>query len=96
MSLIKANVFEPFNSQEVTINSDVKFVGVICASTVYVGQTVITTGGTSSNQGYIWLLSEPITPGNKPSPNDNYFNIELFSGLTSNTLNPYNLLKIKA
>ena len=95
MSTLKVNTIQSNTTEQVTINSDVKFVGVICASTVYVGETVITSGGTSSNQGYIWLLSEPISPGNKPSPNDNYFNIELFSGLTSNTLNPNNLLKIK-
>lgn len=96
MSLIKVDAIESFAAQELTINSDIKFVGVISATTIYVGETtVITTGGTSSNQGYIWLLGEPITPGAKPSPTDMYFNIELFSGLTSNTLNPNNLLKIK-
>jgi hypothetical protein len=97
MSLIKVDAIEstvPEKSLE--INSDVKFIGVLCATTIYVGDTtVINSGGTSSNQGYIWLLSEPISPGNKPSPTDNYFNIELFSGLTNNPLNPNNLLKIK-
>jgi hypothetical protein len=96
MSLIKVDAIESFNSEQVTINSDVKFIGAICATTIYVGDTtVITSGGTSSNQGYIWLLSEPITLGNKPSPNDNYFNIQLVSGLTSNTLNPNNTVRIK-
>jgi len=97
MSVLKVNSIQtatPDTSLE--INSDVKFVGVLCATTIYVGETtVISSGGTSSNQGYIWLLGEPITPGNKPTPSDMYFNIELFSGLTSNTLNPNNLLKIK-
>ena len=97
MSILKVNSIQtatPDTSLE--INSDIKFIGVICATTIYVGETtVITTGGTSSNQGYIWLLGEPISPGNKPSPSDNYFNIQLVSGVTSNTLNPNNILRIK-
>ena len=96
MSLIKVDAIEAFNSEQVTINSDVKFIGAICATTIYVGDTtVITSGGTGLNPGYIWLLSQPITPSVTSTPSDNYFNIQLLLGVTSNTLSVGNSLKIK-
>jgi hypothetical protein len=96
MSLIKVDAIQSFNTEQVTINSDVKFIGAICATTIYVGDTtVITSGGTGLNPGYIWLLSQPITPSVTSTPSDNYFNIQLLLGLTSNTLSVGNSLKIK-
>lgn len=77
------------------INSDVKFVGVLCATTIYVGETtVISSGGTGQNPGYIWLL-DSFTNTTNSAPSSGRFNIQLVSGSTATTLNVNNILKIK-
>lgn len=96
MSTLKVDSIQSTTPEKsLEINSDVKFVGVLCATTIYVGETtVISSGGTSSNQGYIWLL-DSFTNTNNASPSATRFNIQLVSGLTSNTLNPNNILRLK-